>query len=188
MLMTKSWPERRASWTHPLDASFSTRHDVQVADVHPGSGAVPGASTGIPTRRSAHQLRLDERGPGQRRRTAGGRACSGQRQRAGEGRAGNPRGILAPGWKNDRMNATGATTLKATDPTDAIRERDQVRSATLRMVPTAVSNAEVAGKEHRELSDDEVLAVIVKEAKKRREAAIAYVAGAGRTELPRRRT
>ncbi|HCQ18471.1 MAG TPA: glutamyl-tRNA amidotransferase, partial [Dermacoccus sp.] len=62
------------------------------------------------------------------------------------------------------MNATGATTLKATlhtDLTDAIRERDQVRSATLRMVLTAVSNAEVAGKEHRELSDDEVLAVIV---------------------------
>ncbi|EFP58967.1 GatB/YqeY domain-containing protein [Dermacoccus nishinomiyaensis] len=83
------------------------------------------------------------------------------------------------------MNATGATTLKATlhtDLTDAIRERDQVRSATLRMVLTAVSNAEVAGKEHRELSDDEVLAVIVKEAKKRREAADAYV-GAGRTEL-----
>lgn len=75
--------------------------------------------------------------------------------------------------------------LKATlqqDLTDAIRERDQVRSSTLRMVLTAVSNAEVAGKEHRELSDDEVLGVIVKEAKKRREAADAYV-GAGRTEL-----
>lgn len=75
--------------------------------------------------------------------------------------------------------------LKATlqrDLTDAIRERDQVRSGTLRMVLTAVSNAEVAGKEHRELSDDEVLGVIVKEAKKRREAADAYI-GAGRTEL-----
>lgn len=75
--------------------------------------------------------------------------------------------------------------LKATlhaDLTEAIRERDQIRSGTLRMVLTAVSNAEVAGKEHRELSDEEVLAVIVKEAKKRREAADAYD-DAGRTEL-----
>ena len=75
--------------------------------------------------------------------------------------------------------------LKATlqsDLTDAIRERAQVRSSTLRMVLTAVANEEVAGKEHRELTDDEVLAVIVKEAKKRREAADAYL-GAGRTEL-----
>lgn len=68
------------------------------------------------------------------------------------------------------------------DLTDAIRERDGVRSSTLRMVLTAVSNAEVAGKEHRDLTDDEVMAVVVKEAKKRREAADAYV-GAGRTEL-----
>lgn len=68
------------------------------------------------------------------------------------------------------------------DLTDAIRERDGVRSSTLRMVLTAVSNAEVAGKEHRELTDDEVMAVVVKEAKKRREAADAFVS-AGRTEL-----
>lgn len=76
-------------------------------------------------------------------------------------------------------------TLKETlhnDLTAAIRERDAVRSATLRMVLTSVSNAEVAGKEHKDLSDSEVLAVIVKEAKKRREAADAY-AGAGRSEL-----
>ena len=68
------------------------------------------------------------------------------------------------------------------DLTDAIRERDGVRSSTLRMVLTAVSNAEVAGKEHRDLTDDEVMAVVVKEAKKRREAADAFI-GAGRTEL-----
>jgi uncharacterized protein YqeY len=68
------------------------------------------------------------------------------------------------------------------DLTDAIRERDGVRSSTLRMVLTAVSNAEVAGKEHRDLTDDEVMAVVVKEAKKRREAADAFM-GAGRTEL-----
>lgn len=68
------------------------------------------------------------------------------------------------------------------DLTDAIRERDGVRSSTLRMVLTAVSNAEVAGKEHRDLNDDEVMAVVVKEAKKRREAADAFIS-AGRTEL-----
>ena len=68
------------------------------------------------------------------------------------------------------------------DLTDAIRERDGVRSSTLRMVLTAVSNAEVAVKEHRDLTDDEVMAVVVKEAKKRREAADAFI-GAGRTEL-----
>ena len=79
------------------------------------------------------------------------------------------------------MSQTLKTTLH-NDLTVAIRERDTVRSATLRMVLTAVSNAEVAGKEAKELSDSEVLAVIVKEAKKRREAADAYT-GAGRTEL-----
>lgn len=68
------------------------------------------------------------------------------------------------------------------DLTDAIRERDGVRSSTLRMVLTAVSNAEVAGKEHRDLTDDEVMAVVVKEAKKRREAADAFIS-ARRTEL-----
>src|SRR6478609_8821145 len=47
---------------------------------------------------------------------------------------------------------------------------------------TAVTNEEVAGKEHRVLSDDDVLKVLTKEAKKRREAAEAYT-GAGRAEL-----
>ena len=77
------------------------------------------------------------------------------------------------------------TTLKEqlqSDLTSAIRERDQVRAGSLRMALTAVTNEEVAGKEHRELSDDDVLKVLTKEAKKRREAAAAYT-GAGRTEL-----
>ena len=64
---------------------------------------------------------------------------------------------------------------------DAMRAREKVRAGTLRMVLTAVTNEEVAG-EHRELTDDEVLKVIGKEAKKRREAATAY-AEAGRGEL-----
>jgi uncharacterized protein YqeY len=61
-----------------------------------------------------------------------------------------------------------------TDLTSAIKGRDAVRSSTLRMVLTAVTNAEVAGKEQRELSDEEVLAVLSTEAKKRREAAEAF--------------
>ena len=68
------------------------------------------------------------------------------------------------------------------DMTAAIRARDKVRTATLRMALAAVTNAEVAGKEAKELSDDEVQQVIAKEAKKRREAAQAYD-DAGRPEL-----
>lgn len=52
-----------------------------------------------------------------------------------------------------------------------------MRSSTLRMVLTAITNEEVAGKEARQLSDDEVLTVLAKEAKKRREAAEAFEAG-----------
>ena len=68
------------------------------------------------------------------------------------------------------------------DLTTAMRARDQVRAGSIRMALTAVTNEEVAGKEHRELSDDDVLKVLTKEAKKRREAAEAYT-GAGRAEL-----
>jgi len=68
------------------------------------------------------------------------------------------------------------------DLTDAIRSRDQVRAATLRMVLTAVSTEEVSGTHARELTDDEVQRVLVKEAKKRREASEAYTS-AQRPEL-----
>lgn len=60
------------------------------------------------------------------------------------------------------------------DLTIAIKSRDEVTAATIRMVLTAITNEEVAGKEHRELSDDDVLTVLGREAKKRREAAEAY--------------
>jgi uncharacterized protein YqeY len=69
-----------------------------------------------------------------------------------------------------------------TDLTSAIKARDEVRSSTLRMVLTAITNAEVAGKEHRELSDDDIVGVLSTEAKKRREAATAFEDG-GRTEM-----
>jgi hypothetical protein len=62
-----------------------------------------------------------------------------------------------------------------------MRARDDVRTATLRMALTAISTAEVAGKTAKQLSDDEVLAVLTKEAKKRREAAEAFRDG-GRPE------
>lgn len=61
-----------------------------------------------------------------------------------------------------------------TDLTAAMRSRDELRTATIRMALTAITNAEVAGKQARELSDDEVIAVLSKEAKKRREAAEAF--------------
>lgn len=57
---------------------------------------------------------------------------------------------------------------------NAIKSRDELTTATLRMALAAVTNAEVAGKQAKELSDDEVLAVLDKEAKKRRESAQAY--------------
>jgi uncharacterized protein len=72
------------------------------------------------------------------------------------------------------------STLKETlrtDLTAAIKSRDEVRASTLRMVLTAVTNAEVAGKTARELSDDEVVGVLSSEAKKRREAATAFEDG-----------
>jgi len=69
-----------------------------------------------------------------------------------------------------------------TDLTTAIKARDELRSSTLRMVLTAITNAEVAGKEAKQLTDDEVLTVLTSEAKKRREAATAFSEG-GRAEM-----
>ena len=60
------------------------------------------------------------------------------------------------------------------DLTDAMRAKDEVRRSTLRMALTAVTNEEVAGKQARELTDDDVLKVLARELKKRKEAATAY--------------
>ena len=76
----------------------------------------------------------------------------------------------------DRLNA---------DLTVAMKARDELVTATLRMALTAVRMEEVAGKTARSLSDQEVLAVLTREAKKRREAAEAFMAG-GRAELAER--
>ena len=69
-----------------------------------------------------------------------------------------------------------------TDLTAAIKSRDALRSSTLRMVLTAITNAEVSGKESRELTDEDIIGVLSTEAKKRREAAGAF-ADADRAEL-----
>lgn len=76
-------------------------------------------------------------------------------------------------------------TLKQTlqfDLNQAMKARDKVAAGTLRMALAAITNAEVAGDTAKELSDDEMLKVVTKEAKKRKEAAEAYD-GAGRSEL-----
>jgi len=81
--------------------------------------------------------------------------------------------------------ASASTPLKdrlRTDLTAAIRERDKVRSGTIRMVLSAISEAEVAGKTAVELSEQQVLDVVIREAKKRREAEEAF-SSAGRAEL-----
>jgi uncharacterized protein len=67
------------------------------------------------------------------------------------------------------------------DLTAAMKSRDEVRTRTLRMVLTSVTNAEVAGKAARDLTDGEVLRVLATEAKRRREAAEAFDA-AGRLD------
>ena len=71
-------------------------------------------------------------------------------------------------------------TLKS-DLTEAIRSSDKVVSGTIRMVLTAITNEEVSGKEARVLTDEEIITVLSREAKKRREAAEEF-AKAGREE------
>src|SRR4051794_1986748 len=69
-----------------------------------------------------------------------------------------------------------------TELTASMKARSELRSSTLRMVLAAITNAEVAGKQARELSDDDVIGILATEAKKRREASTAF-ADAGRAEL-----
>jgi hypothetical protein len=67
------------------------------------------------------------------------------------------------------------------DMTDALRSRDQVRLRTLRMALASITNEEVSGSTVHELSDEDIVKVLTREAKKRREAAEAYEA-AGRAD------
>jgi uncharacterized protein YqeY len=63
------------------------------------------------------------------------------------------------------------------DLTEAIRGRDEITSGTIRMVLTAITMEEVSGKSARQLSDTEIITVLSREAKKRREAAEAFDSG-----------
>lgn len=84
-------------------------------------------------------------------------------------------------WNNADMSADLKAQLQA-DLTAAIKSRDELTASTLRMVLTAVTNEEVSGKEVKVLTDDDVLTVLTREAKKRRESATAY-SDANRPEL-----
>ena len=77
-------------------------------------------------------------------------------------------------WSNNQVGLK--ETLKS-DLTEAIRSSDKVVSGTIRMVLTAITNEEVSGKEARTLSEDEIIAVLSREAKKRREAAEEFAKG-----------
>lgn len=88
------------------------------------------------------------------------------------------KGVRSSG-KMDRMSAL-KDKLKA-DLTVSLKAKDEVRLRTIRMALAAINVEEVAGKAARELSDDEVVKVLTKEAKKRREAAEAF-GNAGRAE------
>ena len=76
--------------------------------------------------------------------------------------------------------------LKA-DLTESIRSRDELKSSTIRMILTSITNEEVSGKEARTLTDAEVITVLSREAKKRREAAEAFNQGGAKDRAERER-
>ena len=76
--------------------------------------------------------------------------------------------------------------LKA-DLTESIRSRDELKSSTIRMILTSITNEEVSGKEARTLTDTEVITVLSREAKKRREAAEAFDQGGAKDRAERER-
>ncbi|TCC12203.1 GatB/YqeY domain-containing protein [Kribbella soli] len=80
------------------------------------------------------------------------------------------------------MSNSGMKQRLHDDMTAALKARDEIRKSTLRMALTAITKAEVAGKEARELTDTEIVDVLSSEAKKRRESVVAY-RDAGRAEL-----
>jgi uncharacterized protein YqeY len=99
--------------------------------------------------------------------------------------------ILSTGSAFDNARCTSARSvcamaeLKArlrSELTDAMKAKDKLRTGTLRMLLAAIQTEEVSGKQSRELSDDDVLKVLAKEAKKRSESAEIYTQN-GRGEL-----
>jgi uncharacterized protein len=101
---------------------------------------------------------------------------------------GDPRSVVGARYSRSATAHVGqdgnVTELKErlrSDLTDAMRARDQVRLRTLRMALTSITNEEVSGDAVRELSDEQIVKVLTREAKKRREAAEAFAA-AGRAD------
>jgi len=85
-------------------------------------------------------------------------------------------------WHHGRMSADTLKQRLRSDLTTAMKQRDDLATSTLRMVLAAIAVAEVAGDAAMQLTDDEVVAVLRSEAKKRAESAQVY-ADAGRSEL-----
>ena len=71
----------------------------------------------------------------------------------------------------------GLKEILRSDLTEAIRSRDELKSGTIRMVLTSITNEEVSGKTARTLTEPEIITVLSREAKKRREAAEAFADG-----------
>src|SRR5580704_13733844 len=94
--------------------------------------------------------------------------------------AGAPARAVRPGTGSMDCMPTLKEQLRA-DLTTAMKARDETRTRTLRMALTSISTEEVSGDSARELTDDEVLKILGREAKRRREAATAF-ADAGRAE------
>jgi uncharacterized protein len=84
-------------------------------------------------------------------------------------------------WRTVWRMAELKTRLRS-DLTDAMKARDKLRTATLRMLLAAITNEEVSGKQARELTDADVIKVLTKESKKRGESAEIYTQN-GRGEL-----
>ncbi len=93
---------------------------------------------------------------------------------------------MAPGCQTGRVSEL-KDRLRS-DLTVSMKARDSLRSSTLRMLLTSVTNAEVAGKQQRELTDDDIVGVLSTEAKKRREAADAFEAAGRADSAARERT
>jgi uncharacterized protein YqeY len=74
------------------------------------------------------------------------------------------------------------------DLTESIRSKNELRSSTIRMILTAITNEEVSGKEARVLTDAEVITVLTREAKKRREAAEAFESGGAKDRAEREKS
>lgn len=71
------------------------------------------------------------------------------------------------------------------DMVAAMKARDTTLTTTLRMAIAALKNEKVAGKEARELSEDDEVKVLQREVRTRKDSAQAYTDGGRRNSRPR---